>query len=271
MKKIFFSILVFIIIFIIYIFVINTQGLNIKEYSINSEKINENYDNFKIVHFSDLLFGSSQTIDSLKNIVKEINKQKADIIIFTGDLLHNNYKINDKEKESIVTILKSLECKLYKYAIIGDHDNKNIGVYDEIMTNANFNILNNESTYLFYKDINPIKIIGLTDTNKINDLMKNEKGINPIYTILLTHSPDNIDNIKDNNLDLVLAGHSLGGQIKIPLVGSIIKKNGAQKYIDDYYEVNNIKLYISSGLGTDKYKMRAFNKPSINTYKLISS
>ena len=40
------------------------------------------------------------------------------------------------------------------------------------------------------------------------------------------------------------------------------------KYIDDYYEINDTKLYISSGLGTDKYKMRAFNKPSFNVYKL---
>lgn len=266
MKKIIFSILIFIILVIFYIFVINTQGLTKKEYTIINNKITDNYKDFKIVHFSDLLLGSSQTLDSLKNIVKEINNQNADIIVYTGDLIHQDYKIRDDEKEKVIELLKSLECTLYKYAIIGDHDESNIAIYDEVMSNSDFNLLNDEYTYLFYKDINPIKIIGLTDPNNFNNLVNNEDGINPIYTIVLTHFPDNTDRI--NNIDLILAGHSLGGQIKIPLVGSIIKKDGAQKYIDDYYEINDTKLYISSGLGTDKYKMRAFNKPSFNVYKL---
>lgn len=267
MKKVLLTILIIVVLFILYGFFINTNGLTIKEYNIETANLSNSFSGFKIVHFSDLLYGSTQNIDDLKNITKRINEMNADIIIFTGDLIANSVSLTEEEKDNITEELKNIDCTLYKYAIIGDNDKANISLYEEIMSNSDFNILNDDYTYLFYKDINPIKIIGLSNLDNINKLLNNEENITPNYTIVLTHYPDNINSLPTNEIDLVLTGHSLGGQIKLPFVGSLIKRDGAKLYIDDYYEVNDTKLFVSSGLGTEKIKFRTFNKPSINVYR----
>ena len=61
---------------------------------------------------------------------------------------------------------------------------------------------------------------------------------------------------------------SLNGQINVPIIKDIFLRDGSKKYINPYYKVNNTKLYVSSGIGTDKYDYRLFNKPSFNLYKI---
>ena len=84
------------------------------------------------------------------------------------------------------------------------------------------------------------------------------------------HEPDKILDFDYNNYDLILAGHSHNGQITIPFIGSLYKPNGSKKYYKDYYELEGTKLYISGGIGTSTLKLRLFNKPSINLYRLTS-
>ena len=66
----------------------------------------------------------------------------------------------------------------------------------------------------------------------------------------------------------MLAGHSLNGQIKLPFIGGIIKDKYGKKYYNEYYKLNNTDLYVSGGIGANKYKFRFNNKPSFNLYRL---
>ena len=67
---------------------------------------------------------------------------------------------------------------------------------------------------------------------------------------------------------MILAGHSLNGQIVLPLIGPLIKKDGAKKYISSYYEINNTLLYVSGGIGNSNYEFRLLNHPSINFFRI---
>ena len=266
MKKLIFSLIILIFLIFIYGYYIATNGFILKENNINISSITDSYNGFKIVQFSDTLISSSQDINNLNNIVSYINKLEPDVIVFTGDLIKSNYKIDDTKK--ISDILKNLNANLDKYAIIGDNDQNNLSTYKSIMDDSSFKILDNESSLIFYKDINPIQIIGLTTPSSINNALVIDEDITPVCKILLTHYPDNIDSIIDNNIDVVISGHSLHGQIRLPFFGGMLKKNGATKYIDNYYEVGNTKLYVSGGLGTEKIHFRLLNKPEINLYRL---
>ena len=83
------------------------------------------------------------------------------------------------------------------------------------------------------------------------------------------HEPDTVDDIIYQT-DLFLAGHSHNGNIRIPFIKySPFKVEGANKYDQDFYEKNNFKLYISSGLGT-KEGIRLFCRPSINFFRLTN-
>ena len=105
-------------------------------------------------------------------------------------------------------------------------------------------------------------------TEKFDNYITENKDI---YSILLMHEPDFVDNIKLENYDLVLTGHSHNGQVRFPFVGAIVKPDGAKKYFDEYYKINQTELFVSSGIGTSNLKLRLFNRPSINFYRINKS
>lgn len=93
--------------------------------------------------------------------------------------------------------------------------------------------------------------------------------VNNLYKILIMHEPDYIKEVS-NSYELILAGHSHNGQVRLPLVGALILPPGAKDYYKPYYKYNNSDLYISSGVGTSTMDLRLFNKPSFNLYRLVN-
>ena len=265
MKKVLIAMIILLSFVLIDGFFINPNGFKIIEKMIYVDNLPESFEDFKILQISDLLISNKKDINRLKNIKAKSNERKSDIIVFTGDLINSKNDLTDNDINDIIDILKSLECNLYKYSVIGDNDQKNIDLFNKIMNNSDFKILDNESTYLFYKDINPIKITGI-NTIDVKTVETNEE-LTPIFNLVLMHYPDYADNLSFDNA-VALSGHSLKGKIRIPFYGGIIKKDGAKKYIDDYYEIGTNKLYVSGGIGTENVKFRFNNKPEINFYRL---
>ncbi len=265
MKKVLIAMIILLSFVLIDGFFINPNGFKIIEKKIYVDNLPESFEDFKILQISDLLISNKKDISRLKNIKTKTNERKPDIIVFTGDLINSKNDLTDNDINDIIEILKSLECNLYKYSVIGDNDQKNIDLFNKIMNNSGFKILDNESTYLFYKDINPIKITGI-NTIDVKTVETNEE-LTPIFNLVLMHYPDYADNLSFDNA-VALSGHSLKGKIRIPFYGGIIKKDGAKKYIDDYYEIGTNKLYVSGGIGTENVKFRFNNKPEINFYRL---
>lgn len=268
MKKVIIVIVVILLSLFLYSRFINTNGFKIVENTISIANIPDAFQDFKIVQFSDLLINSTKNVNDLENIVNQINEMKPDIIVFTGDLIYRDYNISEEEIENIKVNLKKLDCTLYKYAIIGDNDAESVDLYKEIINDSGFILLDNQSSYIFYKDVTPIKITGITDINNVDNALYIADELETFYNIALTHEPDNIDTLANKDIDLVLAGHSLLGQIRVPFWGGILKKDGANKYLDDNYTTNNTQLFVSGGLGTDNnIPFRLFNKPQINLYR----
>lgn len=264
MKKVLFFIFILLVSIFLYGKYIEVNNFKIKEYTISNKKIPSSFEELKIIHFSDLLYTSSYE-NKLDDLVKSINELQADIIIFSGDLFKSGEKYSNKDFEILKSSLKDMEASLYKYSIIGDNDKYYLEEYKDILYEADFKLLDNQNELLFYKDITPINIIGITDISDINELLVTDVAYD--YSIAIVHEPDNFDNLKNYNIDTILSGHSLGGIINIPFNGGLIKKNGANIYINDYYESNNTEIFVSNGLGYEKYNFRLFNTPSINVYR----
>lgn len=269
-KTIIISLITLIIIISIYLWArfIGTSGLKVKEYKIEAN-IKENFHGLKIIHFSDLHYGSTINQKDLNKIVDKINFIKPDIVVFTGDLTDKD----DEESLNIIeNALKNINVTLGKYAVSGNHDEKK---YDDIMKNSGFNVLNNTYDLIYKNGYEPILISGITSTiNDKTDISEKLKTTyeyleeNTVtYKILLTHEPDIIN--KTNIFDLALAGHSHNSQINIPFIKDLVKNEGSKEYHNPYYKVGNTDLYISSGLGTSGVKLRLFNKPSINFYRIV--
>ena len=113
-------------------------------------------------------------------------------------------------------------------------------------------------------------LIGLNTNNDVINYDKAFTNYNEnIYTITIFHKPDYIDDfVEIYPVDLALAGHSHLGEIRIPYLLNLANKDYASKYINSFYEINNTKFYITSGLGTDTYDVRINARPSINFFRL---
>ncbi|MGM9850366.1 MAG: metallophosphoesterase [Bacilli bacterium] len=251
--KKFFSIILSIIfclfLIIIYCRFKATTGLKVYEYKVTDSSLPDSFHGVKVVQFSDLYYGNTVDIKYLKEIVSSINKLKPDIVVFTGDLISIN--VDDETKNQIIESLGSINSSIGKYAIKGDSDND---LFDGIINSSGFINLTNTSVNAFYKGDIPINI-------------SNQDIQSDLFNILLIHEPDSIDSF-ENKFNLVLSGHSLNGQINIPIIKKLFLKNGSKKYYNGYYDINGSPLYVSNGIGTTNFKYRLFNKPSVSLYRL---
>ncbi len=258
-------ILLLIAISFIYVRFIATSGFIIKEYNVTSAKLPKGFNGLKVAHLSDIHYATVGE-EKLNKVVDEINTLKPDIIVFTGDLYDEFYNLTEDMENKIISALSRLNAPLGKYAVSGNHDYK-YDRFEDIITKSGFDYLSNETKLIYYNDDEPIEIIGYPDEREDNPDYNIE--LSDYFKIALVHEGDSWDHIKEK-VNLTLAGHSHGGQIRLPIIGCMKKVEGSRKYYDEHYTYEDSELYVSYGLGETEYKIRAFNKPSVNMYRLYT-
>ena len=279
-------IFIFLLFFLLFLYAryINTHGFNVKEIGVVDEELNVAYNGLKIVQFSDIHYGRTIKKQELQKIVDKVNQLKPDIIVLTGDLIDKDTMLTDKMATVISDILKQLNASIGKYAITGNHDYK-FDKWTTIISDSGFMNLNDRYDIIYNHSTKPIFLGGLSTNiyqkeKKLEEKIKvmndyfstrTEENQNtfPDYKILIMHEPDYVEEVNPENYDLILAGHSHDGQVKLPGIGAVILPNGAKKYYKNYYNLDGTDFYISSGIGTSRYNFRLFNRPSINLYRLV--
>lgn len=273
-------IILFLIICLVYMYAryIGTKGFKVKEYNIVNESIPASFDGFSIVQFSDLELGSTFFVDDLEKLVEEINDLDPDVVVFTGDIVSNSHKLSDDEKKKTIEMLSKIDPLIGKYSVRGDDDIYN-GMYEDIIKGAGFKDLSNSYELIYYKGLTPIVLYGLDslranlqDYEKTFSYPSSEEDTTYMatYRILLAHEPDTANFIDQYNISLMLAGHSHNSEINIPFIKTFYGIDGATSYYDEFYKIGKMDLYISSGLGTSKYKMRLLDRASISVFRLYT-
>lgn len=251
------------------------RNLKVKEYRISSKELPTSFSGIKIVHISDIYFGNTTHIENLDKVVEKINILKPDLVLFTGNLFGNNIK----KAESVTKSLSKIDSTLGKYAVKGNKDY--VLEFDTIMESSGFKILKNEYELIYNEGLTPIFICGLNSSLKeevnLNNCLnyykdKVEDLYTPKYKIFMVHEGDTSNKILDSDIEvnLILSGNSLNGTINIPYYGPLIIPKGSKEYFSPHYKRENTEIYISSGIGTDKYPYRLFNPSSFNLYRLKS-
>ena len=257
---------------------IETSLFETKEYKISNVNLANDFSGLKIIHISDIHYGRITSTKMIKKIIKEVNLIKPDIIVITGDLIDKDATLTEKDISFLKDSLAKLESKYGKYSIYGNHDiTYSREKIEEIYKYSNFKLLVNDYDIIYGKKNEALFIGGL------DSLLEGEQNIEKtmsyfndhediLYKILLVHEPDSTDNILEKypNTNLILAGHSHNGQVRLPLIGAVYTPSGSKKYYDNYYKINETDLYISSGIGVSRINFRLFNKPSINFYRIYN-
>jgi len=228
----------------------------------------KNKKNFKVLFISDLHTGSPfNNIDKLKRIVKLSNKENPDIVLLGGDYVIYGV-IGGKfiPTEIVAKILSKINSKHGFITVLGNHDWWKDGDKSrKSLEKYGFIVLENESINIANKNERPIWIAGLADsTERVVDIGKTLKQVKfgePV--IMLTHEPDIFPQIPDA-VSLTLAGHTHGGQVRLPFIGSIFTASiYGDKYAKGYIVENGKRLFVTTGVGTSILPIRFLCPPEI--------
>lgn len=270
--KIMVAIVVLFTAFYLYTTYVSSRILSIKEDRIVDKDLPSSFSGMKIIHFSDLHYGTTIFYDDVANLIKKINKRKPDLVIFTGDLIDSTYDLSTEEQEKLISLLKKINTTLGKYAVPGEEDNE---LFQTIMKQSGFNVLDNEYDLIYNSEMQPIILVGLGHSPSTADITSSFEYFNDpthnseIYTIVAGHEPDFVDKVlAKHSVDLYLAGHSHNGTIRFPIIGGLYKPSGARKYVDEHYKIDDTDLYVSSGIGTTNPGFRLFCRPSFNFFRV---
>ncbi|MCF6294866.1 MAG: metallophosphoesterase [Flavobacteriaceae bacterium] len=210
----------------------------------------------KIIQISDLHINTLRSFH--KSIAKKINSIKPDLVLITGDSVNSTNDISVLNE-----FLLLIDNSIKKYAITGNREyngNVDLNKLKDIYENNNCELLINENRNFTKKD-RTISIIGIDDFIGGNaDFNKSIENLKLTGTnIVLTHCPEHRDiilqQIGDLKIDLILSGHTHGGQIN--LFGNVLfKPNGSGKYLKGWYKEKEPKMYVSKGIGTSHIPIR---------------
>jgi len=239
----------------------------------------EKKENIKLVFVSDLHLGPYKQADFFRNVIDKIKKVSPDLVVFGGDF------ISDKEKEALLipkNELKELAQSIPTFAVMGNHeyhsrkygDPKKIDktkTLREILAECNVQVLNN--------DVKNIKINNDEFVlSGIDDLWSGNSNLQLVVdqidpkqpNVLISHNPDVLLDANHQFFDLILSGHTHAGQIRLPLIGSILGVPTilGREYDHGLFKFDKNLLYISAGVGESGTRARLFNPPEITVINL---
>lgn len=205
------------------------------KYQLSFKDLPAAFDGFTITQVTDIHSGSFTDKEEIEYGVDLINKQKSDMILFTGDLV-NNFA---HEMDDWIDVFKKLDAPVGKYSILGNHDygdyskwkndedkEANFKAIKELHPKIGFDLLLNENRYI-EKYGQKIALVGVENWgkgfNKKGDLGKASEGIHKDdFKVLMSHDPSHWEyKIKEDdfNYQLTLSGHTHGLQFGIEIPG----------------------------------------------------
>jgi predicted MPP superfamily phosphohydrolase len=205
----------------------------------------------------------------IENLVYRTNSLKTDIIVCTGDYVHD--RNSTKEIDKVWPILSQLEAKSGVFSVLGNHDHWadfNRSLYWLERTQQNIR----HKHKAIYRGQDRILIGGA------GDLWEDQLKIDEVFPpsqkdecrVLLSHNPDSIDTNFMTNLSLVLSGHTHGGQIVLPFWGPPVLPVKNKQYSSGLIQTQKTTLFISRGTGWAIYPVRFNCYPEIAVLELVN-
>ncbi|MGP4078061.1 metallophosphoesterase [Halobacillus sp. K22] len=231
--------------------------------------VGEKLDILQVSDLHNKVFG-----DDNKKLVSKAEELDPDVIVITGDLVdHSTEQFQDVF--NLIEKLKAVQEEIYY--VSGNHEWENEGTEElfQGLRERNATMLDNTNA-AFKRENTTINIAGIADSSTDHEDMNQAfTGIDDqSYTILLSHSPNVITKYDDIPADLILSGHTHGGQVRFPLIGAVVAPD--QGLFPDLtkgmYQVSQgSRLYIDSGLGTSMIPVRFWNQSQMSLITISSS
>ena len=230
---------------------------------------------YRIAQISDIHFDEYTEGWFVRRVVGEVNRLAPDLVLLTGDYISNTPKGQNFAAGAMLRCaaeLRRLTCPL-RYASMGNHDSF-LGppLIRAGLASASIPMLFNQHVAI-ERNGQRIWLAGLADTisnvpNLHLAIPSNPDG--PV--ILMCHEPDYADNVLEQGfggrVDVMLSGHSHGGQVRLPVIGALKVPDGGRKYVQGLFRLGQMQLYVNRGIGTVGLPFRLNCPPEITVFTL---
>ena len=213
-------------------------------------------------------------------IFDAVNSVSADVYVFTGDQIFKESGIDAFWEWFDRFGGKLNPCVM----ILGNAENKpnvRTSLFEEQAINRDIPLLNNMTTLLRLGDSN-LQIVGTNDPHTFRSHIQSayDNADPDLWTLLLIHSPDGVSELNGRRADLILCGHTHGGQICLPGIGPLGQNTRRVRgLVVGWYsgeelkrkagcELGEAKLYVCRGLGMSRIALRSGCRPELALFEL---
>jgi len=257
---------------VIYGFWIEPHFIRFSYQRLVSHKI-KNSKAIRILHLADLHI--ERITQREKQLTHMVSQLKPDLILFSGDILNLSYLKDELAWKAAREIIQQWKAPYGVYLVTGSPAVDLAENFPALIDGLPVTWLNDELKTIQI-DQSRINIIGLTCTHKPFEDAPRLKNILPSqngdFSILLHHSPDLAPEAALHPIDLHLAGHTHGGQVRLPLYGAIVTGSLYGKMLESgRYQLSNLTLYVSRGIGLEGAgapRIRFLCPPEITLWEL---
>lgn len=211
----------------------------------------------RIVHLSDLHI--ERTTLRERELVETVKALNPDLILMTGDYLNIDYTEDPQSRRDGRDVLAQLSAPFGVYAIVGSPPVDTSGAMNAVFEGLAITVLRDEIRRLQFEG-GDLYLVGITLTNRKADSATLQRLMSAIpaeaYSLLLYHTPDLIEAAAAERVDLYLAGHTHGGQVRLPLWGALVTMSAyGKQYESGLYELGSTKMIISRGVGMEGLRL----------------
>ncbi len=249
----------------------SVNRLKVREEHIVDKQIPETANPFKLAYFSDLHYNLFMNQEKLDRLVKKINEQAVDVVLFGGDLISDleQHPLSSQKQSDLIQALGQINAPLGKFAILGEGDLETEfakTLASSILTKSNFEILDNQDLVIVDEKENEVlRLFGINQQGNPDTLKQTSTDFeNDQYTILLAHKASQLSLVDNSKVDLVLAGHTHGGQINLPFLRD--RYVGLEIYSKPTQIKDSTRIDISNGVSQKIKNMRLLADPQISIY-----
>ncbi len=248
---------------------IEPKWFEITQHEIALPQLDRAFNGYRIVQISDLHAGDGTSRTQLEKVMAAVNDQKPDLVVITGDHVTRI----PKQHLELLDTLAQLHPRDRTISVLGNHDvSDDPAPLRQVLDRAGVLLLEN-TIYTLNRQGATLHIAGVGDVfygqAKLDRVLAQLPATGA--AILLVHEPDFADETAaTGRFGLQLAGHSHGGQIRIPFFDGYMPSL-AEKYPIGRYQVGKMIQYTNRGIGISKLPARFNCRPEISVFNLVAS
>lgn len=253
-------------------FLIEPRYVEVSNHALPLLDLPGEWEGARVVHLSDLHYGNPHSEMLFRWMVRTVNDHEPDLIVITGDFIVDQ----EKHVAPCLRLLAGLRSRRGILGVTGDHDfcgrpRRPVPGLLEGLSDLGIRMLRNHAELL----PGGLRVVGVEPTTRKIWTADLDRALSPLAGaaphLLLSHSPDIVDEAVRREVPLVLCGHSHGGQVVVPFYGPpITHTRSGRKHASGWSSRGATRMYTNRGLGTH-FSLRFLCRPEVAFFRLAAS